>query len=525
MTTVKRSDFVQQNQGKALDLGRLEQDAAAKAELGAAGLTTQALRRADQNADGVLSPDEAFSAADRFDTDGNAQSLLQFNPDGQFSKAGNAAASLGLVMGRHGLQPAPNRVPGADVPAAPKATPAAGPKSNDEILMVGMNNPTRMSAGSEHELKELQKGGAKVTYIKDSKAGPDKIKVGGTTYDLTAEAGRTGFAATLGLPADQQKKVADAIGMADENGKDELAQIAQVWARGERGESMPSRMILSGHHVGSGVYGDHNGKLNWEAVTALSKAMPTAAGKVEDLHISACYSGGEEKRAMYREIFPNAKTIWAYSGSAPGAGSGAVVHQAAWERATRGQGVDVAEVAEGMKSRGVRKADVIYATRTEASAGIGPPLAELKAPVDAGDPVFARHFTGQAVQANPQTGPLRDYYNGVQRLLQHPDLKGDERKAVEARRDQTIRTLFYSSAIAPRFADSNEYQIKEGYGALGLPVPDFAKLTRAEAMESITLFRTRLDYTNPKPAAAERLLGELNGLWNLDNNTIPEHWI
>ena len=99
---------------------------------------------------------------------------------------------------------------------------------------------------------------------------------------------------------------------ADPDAKDELAQLTKTWAKGERGEEIPSRLVLSGHSVGDGVWGDHNGEIYRRDIADLAKAMPRAAAQVEDLHISGCYSGGQGDVDSWRGIFP-AKTVWAYT--------------------------------------------------------------------------------------------------------------------------------------------------------------------------------------------------------------------
>ena len=53
-----------------------------------------------------------------------------------------------------------------------------------------------------------------------------------------------------------------------------------------------------------------------------------------------------------------------------------------------------------------------------------------------------QHFDGE-VPINSQTGPLREHYGTVQSLLASREVIGDERERLEARRDVTIRLLFF----------------------------------------------------------------------------------
>ncbi|MBN2359761.1 MAG: hypothetical protein JXR83_09930 [Deltaproteobacteria bacterium] len=511
MAKIDRPTFTTQHRGQSIDLQKLRQDQPARTQLEQGGMTVQQLERADRNGDGKIDADEAFNVADDFDRDGSRHSLVATDRAGQPTQAGKAVNALGLLMQNRELQggaPQPQRT-----------------SNRDDILFVGMNNPTRESAGAPHEIAQLRGRGNSVTAVTDSRLGQDQIAVGGRSYDLKTPEGRAGFVGTLGLPADQAGRVADAIGNGGEGARDELAGIAKVWARAERGGTIPGRLVISGHNVGDGPWGDGNGQLTWDSLKGLADAMPRAAAAVEDLNISACYSGGEANNEKYREIFPNVRTIWAYGGSAPGSGSGATAHQAAWDRVTRGSGSNVAGAVDRLTALGTRKAENI-ATWTEGDANqSSQSLSELRDAVSYGAYNFRSYFSGERVVENSQTGPLREYYNNVQALLQRSAVTGEQRRELESRRDQTIRTLFYTSNIAPRFQREYGSQIAAGYQALGLTPPDFGTMSRQQAVGAIENFRLHLDQSGSADPAAQRTLQLLNGLWNLDPRTIPNNWI
>lgn len=520
--TIHRDDFIRRFGNGVIDLARLRQDASAQAALREVGLTVADIARADINGDGLVDASEAWRLADSFDRNGSAQSLISRDNTGAETRAGQVVRASELLAAHPGAS-RPNPRPANDPANNPANRPGAGtpatPRPNDQILHVGMNK------FAHDEVRHLRSRGAQVTAVADSTAGDDKIRVNGRTYDLQTDAGINGFVGTLGLPEAQQQRVADAIRSGGADARDELAGIAQVWARGERGESIPSRMVISGHHVGSAVWGDDNGRLTWDSLKKLSEAMPRAAAQVEDLHVAACYSSGAQQEAKYREIFPNAKTIWAYSDSAPGTWSGAMPHMTAWETATRGRSTDVAGAAAGLVRRGVRKAENIDARAVDAERGNVRSLADLRAQHQQREAAFEPHFRGTQTVANTQQGPLRDYYNSVQALLQHPDLPAADRPALEARRDQTIRTIFYDSHIRGRFHQAHGAAVADGYRALGLPPPDLSRLSRAEALASIATFRERLAETRNAPVAAQEAHRLVNALWNLDPRVIPDNWI
>lgn len=405
-------------------------------------------------------------------------------------------------------------------PATPPATGPAQwkPKSNDQVVLLGMNK------SSDFEVAEMKKRGVNVTHVKDT-AENDKITVGGRSYDLSTEDGAKQFAVTLGLPADQTLKIASAISSAGDDAKDEMAQIAQIWAKAESGGQIPSRMMLSGHNVGSGVWGDDNGKVSFEALGKLAEAMPRAARSVEDLHLAACYSGGESLMDKYKAMFPNVQTIWAYSGSAPGSYSGATAHQSRWESATRGDKDTLSRDIAAATRKGENVA--VWSKQGGYVDGRPPtPIDEVRSEVTRSQQEFTDAFSGKAPVTDNQAGPLRQHYNQLQRLIQHPQLPAAERTVLESQRDQTIRLLFFTSNVAPKFQAANERQINAGYQALGLPAPNFSRLSRADALAQVASFEARLASTNPAPAAARALLPVLtDGLRDLKAQHVPETWI
>jgi hypothetical protein len=85
--------------------------------------------------------------------------------------------------------------------------------------------------------------------------------------------------------------------------------------------------------------------------------------------------------------------------------------------------------------------------------------------------LFENYFLGRIEVENTQIGPLREYYDHVQRALQIPDLDPWQRAALEKRRDLTLRTLFYSSNIRRKFQEEYGAQIATAYRALGLSPP------------------------------------------------------
>lgn len=419
---------------------------------------------------------------------------------------------------------APITTPTNTTPATRPATtpqtpaPAAGwaPKTNDKVLFVAMNNSAAHRSTLESDA--LTARGTNVAVVKDA-AKDDTVN----GHDLSKPEGAMAFAVSLGLPGEQTRKIADVLTNAGADSRDELAGIAQQWAQAERGGQAPSRLVLSGHHVGYGVYGENNGKLDWPTVGALAEAMPRGAQSVQDLLIAGCYSGGENMMEKYTAMFPQAKTIVAYDGSSPGAASGATAHQKAWEKLTRGDSEGITKKAfEGMRKG--ENVTVWTKTRGFDNGQPRPALADLATRQNELRSGFESALSGSTPIPDTQRGPVRDFYNATQRLIQHPETTPADRKTLEATRDQTIRLIFYGP-VSQRFSEAYATKIDAGYKALGMDVPNFKTMTRGQALASINDFQAKLA-ANPAAGDAATKLGPiLADFGQLKASLIPETWI
>ncbi|MDC3958314.1 LysM peptidoglycan-binding domain-containing protein [Polyangium jinanense] len=389
---------------------------------------------------------------------------------------------------------------------------------NDRILFVGMN------PGAVVEHRALASTGVDVVPVLDSPEGDDRLRVAGVVHDLSTEEGALGFARTLSMSPDQTAAIARVLIDAPPDARDELGRMAEVWAEAEKGRSIPARLVLSGHSVGAGVWGDENGTLTLDAIGELATAMPRAARAIEDVHVSGCYSGGRYALLRLQAIFPHVATIWAYAGSAPGAESGATTHEALWERATRGR----AETIDRSIAEDTRKGEnvVVWSRVTGLDDGNSArPLESLRIDLAYFEPLQALYDSGDLVVDDPQSGQLRDYYDALHALLAHPDVPADERAALSARRDHTVRLLYYRRTVAPRFAAHHAEVIRDGYRSLGLPAVDYSVLSRRDALAQIEAFSSRARAAGA-PEAAVVLANLLErGLRDLDPAVIPDGWV
>ena len=405
-----------------------------------------------------------------------------------------------------------------DQAAESERSPLPSVPRREGIVFLGMN------PSSDQELEALKRW-ADVQSVVDQRGAIDVPGPGGRRLhlDLTTPMGVEAFACTLRIDPEQKDALRVLLLSSDPQARDELAQLARIWSRAERGLPIPSRLVLSGHSLGDVMFGENNGVIRIDELAQLAQILPRAAGQIEDLHMASCYSGYESELQHYRSIFPNLRSVWAYAGSAPGSASGAIAHLQRWERETRG-----AEPARSYRpARGTRKGEnVVFWRRGEPQTLEALTLQQGRAAEKAGQAVFDRFRLGRSEVANPQEGPLRDYYNQLQRLLFHPDLSPTERPELMRRRDQTLRLLYYATRVAPRFEHAHADSIEAGFGAMGLPPPDFGVLGRAKALEAIEGLKAKATAHPPAPTASVQLLALLDrGLVQLDPSLIPAAWL
>lgn len=227
---------------------------------------------------------------------------------------------------------------------------AARTPAGDGIVYVGMNGAGRQ-CDAEARLLATRGSGPHVAIShgeRDPELGADHLRLeSGFVVDLGTPAGVEAFVEELALAPDVAAAISGVLLMAAAGSRDELAGLARVFAAGERGGAVPSRLVISGHSIGDGVY-DGDGRLGWlqfADIFALARAMPRAAGAVHDVMLSACNSGHRAGESAFRvgieawgEAFPNLRTVWAYAGPTDGhspTGTVALVHLAAWEAETR----------------------------------------------------------------------------------------------------------------------------------------------------------------------------------------------
>jgi len=384
------------------------------------------------------------------------------------------------------------------------------------IVFLGFNEYAHDEA---NHLNRINRGDGGAIAAKPGQE-QDKITRGGTTYDLQTTEGVASYIATLGLPDQQAVHAAEYLLSLGDKARDEMAQFIRILSEAEMGERDIDRMVLSGHSVGSQIWGDHNGSVSFKSLNELFDIFPNAAEQVEHLMLSACYAGGESKMGQYHDMFGNVSSVMAYHGSSPGTWSGAMDHMTRWERVTD-KGDDPGGVDPGITS-GLRKSENVSTWNTVDGYQGDKPMSvwELQNELNSQESVYYQFFNGEQEVENSQTGPLRNYYNLVQRALAHPDLGSSLVADLEVKRDVTIRLLYFG-LIGGKFQNHYKSELETGIRAAGLDVPDFSTLGRKGTLDFIDALEAA-GGDNTTSSAVDLLK---RGLKDLDVDVIPTAWV
>ncbi len=381
-------------------------------------------------------------------------------------------------------------------------------KTPSPIVYVGLTKNAEREAKKVSNIN-IDRGGATIITTTEPEG---QLTVGGSTFDLTTDAGVETFAKSLGVAADVQQKVIDLLKAQPTSERKELASLIKVYAAAETDPSVPrmTRMVLSGHSGGLSIMGSGR-RLAFEALVKLAGIFPKAAGQVEHLHMSGCSTGGESTILdFYVKAFPNVKTVWAYAGACP-TDWGAVGAIETWESLTEAPGVKKLPKQAGV------------ATWSEGRYEGGEPLdvADALSRINRSESLFSEYFDGTRVDRDPESGPLTTYYRLVVRVVGRPELPADDKKRLTERQKVALRLRFYANVRA-KFMTTHGATVRAGYDALKQAMPDYASLSRKDALQAIEAFAAAAAGSD---AAAKALDLLQRGLRDLSPTVINETWI
>jgi hypothetical protein len=280
------------------------------------------------------------------------------------------------------------------------------------------------------------------------------------------------------------------------------------------------RMVLSGHSVGSMIWGDDNGEIGFGELKDLFDLFPKAAAQVQHLMLSACYTGGEGKMGQYTGMMPELDSVWAYHDSSPGTWTGAMDHMEDWEKATE-RGKPASGVDPGLAAGTRKAANVSTWNQADGYQGDKPlEIWELQQQLRSQQAVFDQHLSGAVEVTDTQSGPLRAYYNLVQRVLSHRDAPSALVADLTAKRDTTIRLIFFK-LVSSKFQAAHKDTLSAAYKGAGLAQPDFAKLGRKGTLDAIRA----LEAAGGDAATAKAVDLLQRGLRDLQVEVIPTSWV
>jgi hypothetical protein len=380
------------------------------------------------------------------------------------------------------------------------------PPNGGAILYVGMNN-----FGPEiRALKSLYAGRkvdiTTVTTTKEEAA----TKTPGGTFDLTTAAGIKSFAGSLGVTAAQATEVENMLNAKDANTRDELAHLIVVYSQTEAdGKDRMTRVILSGHSSGKYIYDENvQGYIYFDSLVQLAKVFPRAAGQARHVLLDACLAGTEDNvKKYFIPAFPNMQTFWGHTSLTGGGSPGRV---ADWATMTEKNPTKLKKppADESNWAMGVFQSD----TPVD-----GPALVTA---IRGKEAEFAKYFSGEKVDPDNHSGPLAEYYVKARTVDLNPStVPADDHAYAHLHADQAYRLRFWPGMVS-RFWKAYGTDITAGYGTA--TVPNFAKMSRKEAIEAVAKFDTTSTATGAPKEKAARLLKALN---DLDAKVLDDGWI
>jgi len=399
--------------------------------------------------------------------------------------------------------------PSAGPPAAQLKGKVAPPPPIGNILYVGMNN-------ADPEIKALFSrygpgSSVKVTAIKGTAEETATSISGVGTFDLTVDAGIDSLGKTLTAdPAKQARLVTIFKSQGNEN-RDDLAHVAKVYSDTEAdGKDRMTRVVLSGHSGGLGVFGS-SGEIYFDALVQLAGVFPAAANQTRHLIVAGCHTGDESTILdLYLKAYPSLLTVWAWYGVCP-TGPGAASAIDTWA---------------GLTERGVKtipKQGGGIATWSggayEGDPSAKAPVASVLSSIRADDARFGEYFDGTRADPSPHGGWLEAYYARVFAAARRVDVTGADHDEMEQKRQRALLLRFWKN-VAKHYWVKNGPAITKGYGTA--TVPDFANLSRLDTLNAVTDFAKVSNASDPDQAPAAALLDALK---RLDPKAVPDSMV
>lgn len=355
----------------------------------------------------------------------------------------------------------------------------------ERIIYVGLN-PHADAEAAALDRATRRFGGVVAAYPKKTEG---KTLASGLDLDLHDDATFERFLAELIKDSSRRDRLRVALSaVTDEQRRKRkdslrciLGRLAQIFTMVEAGKLRVRRMVLSSHASRTEFFDDNTATYTTDDLLGIAEVFPSAARSIRHLMISGCFTGYTDTFEIFRRIFPNLATVWAYFGKSPSGelkkGSPSVTHMLDWESQTRPQSaqrIDRRRIHEPA-SRNV----AVWSKRFGADPSVRP-LDVVEKDVANHLAVYNAAFAGAPYSEEE----LLSYYRLVNELCGHPLLPPESKNEEEKKVTRVLLLRFYPKA-RQNFARYYRRELERGYAAIGRPLPPYGKLSRKDALDAI----------------------------------------
>ena len=335
------------------------------------------------------------------------------------------------------------------------------------------------------------------------------------------------FVKELGWGASDAFRALAALAMlqeADPHLREQLTDVMRWMNQAEKGQIILERLVLSGHSDGIKLWGESAdadeskpGIMIIERdLGALARIFPKAAGQVQDIMFSACFSINAVE--IVKKSFPNLNSVWSYAGYSPTAKQGAIGHIGGWAGVTEGELTPTKKDKRGSNALWTREKGYVVGDPSKAEAG---PLVTQAS--RGGNEWVGPYYRGEK---EIEKSVLDDFYTVLQRLKAHPGVDQEQKDQIVTRVIPITLRLRHWKQIREKFGNKYADKLKPAYDALGMSAPNWSTLTRVQLKQHLDAVDQALE-THPAANAYKALIEESlrKGLFKLDSKVIDESWI
>jgi len=320
-------------------------------------------------------------------------------------------------------------------------------------------------------------------------------------------------------------RASDVLLKANKHVREQLVDLMRWFSKAENGDIILDRLVLSGHSNGVELWGESQagaesqpGKIIIDRdLGAIAEVFPKAAGQVEDIMFSACFSIAAVELVV--KVFPNLQNAWSYTSFSPNIKQGSAEHVAGFAEATEGAGNLERSDRRGSSALWTRKKGYIVGDPSLAAAG---PL--YARAMGAWRDVAGAMYDGSGPDlANDQLLPV---YVPIQAMIAHPGTPPDRKERGKKVMQILLRLRFWD-VVRKRFGAEYKDRLQPAYDALGMSQPDWASLTRKAMRTHVDAVMKALA-DKPEAKAHKDLLEKYltNGIFLMkDEDVIKTDWI